>query len=156
MRSVALAVMPALLIGGWGCTGKSAGLQPIGGEAASSSAIESGIQAQAAAWNAGDIDGFMSMYWNSPQMTFSAGGQTHRGWQTTRDRYKKRYDSREKMGRLTFTELETSLLADDAAFVLGRWRLERAAPLQGNFTLLLRKFDGAWKIVHDHSSSTGP
>ena len=36
------------------------------------------LRDQVAAWNAGDIDAFMKLYWNSEQLTFSSGGTTTR------------------------------------------------------------------------------
>lgn len=112
------------------------------------------LQTQVDCWNDGDIDGFMETYWNSEELTFSSGGQTTRGWQATIDRYKLRYSTRALMGRLTFSELEVNMIGADAAFVLGRWALERESDNpKGNFSLVLKRIDGAWKIVHDHSSS---
>ena len=67
--------------------------------------IRAVLDAQAAAWNLGDIDGFMEGYARSSQTTFVSGDEVTHGWQTVRDRYAKKYDSREKMGRLTFSDL---------------------------------------------------
>jgi beta-aspartyl-peptidase (threonine type) len=108
---------------------------------------------QAAAWNRGDIDGFMRGYWNSPDLVFVSGANVTRGWQPTLDRYKKSYDSREKMGTLTFSDLEIDVVSNDAAVVLGSWSLARAKDQPGGkFTLIFRKFKGGWRIVHDHTS----
>src|ERR1700682_261798 len=52
------------------------------------------MSAQAAAWNRGDIDGFMNGYARSAATEFISGDKLTRGWQTVRDRYKKKYDSR--------------------------------------------------------------
>ncbi|MEC8554804.1 MAG: nuclear transport factor 2 family protein [Planctomycetota bacterium] len=112
------------------------------------------VQTQAVAWNEGDIDEFMTAYWNSEKLSFSSGGKTHRGWKTTRDRYKKNYPDAATMGKLTFSDLEVEMLGEDAALMLGRWHLKRAKPAQGNFSLIWRCFDDhKWLIVHDHSSS---
>lgn len=117
-------------------------------------AIHTLLERQNAAWNQADIDTFMVAYWDSPELSFSSGGGTTRGWQATRERYRTRYPDRATMGQLTFSELETRLLGPDAAMTLGRWKLERAQPIGGNFTLVWQKFSGEWRIVHDHSSST--
>jgi ketosteroid isomerase-like protein len=70
------------------------------------------------------------------------------------DRYKKNYYSREKMGTLTFSDLEITLVGNDAAIVLGRWHLQRAKDEpHGRFTLILRRTKQGWKIIHDHTSS---
>jgi beta-aspartyl-peptidase (threonine type) len=120
-----------------------------------SKAIEAVLRLQADAWNNGDIDAFMEHYWKSPQLTFSSGGQTTRGWEATLARYRKRYPTREKVGRLTFEGLEIFPLGTEAALVLGRWHVARdPEALEGNFSLVLRKVDDRWLIVHDHTSQT--
>src|SRR5205807_3668039 len=89
-------------------------------------AIRGVLDAQAAAWNRGDLEGYMDGYDRSPNTEFVTGDHINRGWQAVLDRYQKTYDSREKMGTLTFSDLEITLLSKDAALVLGRWRLKRA------------------------------
>ena len=117
-------------------------------------AIRAVLDGQAAAWNRGDIDGYMDGYDRSPDTVFVSGDRLNRGWQTVLDRYKKTYDSREKMGTLTFSDLEITVLSKDAALVLGRWHLQRSKDEpHGRFTLLFRKTKAGWKIVHDHTSS---
>ena len=108
---------------------------------------------QVAAWNRGDIEGFMKGYWNSPQMTFVSGNNVTKGWQPTLDRYKKSYNTREKMGVLSFTDLEITVTGKESAVVLGRFTLvrEKDKPT-GMFTLNFRKFKDGWKIILDHTS----
>ncbi len=116
-------------------------------------AIREVIDAQAMAWNRGDIDGFMRGYARSKTTTFVSGDEVTRGWQTVRDRYAKKYDSRAKMGRLTFSGLTIMPLCDDAALVLGSWSLERKNDRpHGKFTLLFRRLPEGWRIVLDHTS----
>lgn len=122
-------------------------------ETAAKKAITKLLTTQKDAWNRGSIDGFMEHYWQSDDLTFSSGGNTTRGWAATRERYKRRYATREQMGTLDFGKLEFQLLGESAALVLGRWKLERkAGPIGGNFSLVLRKTDGRWLIIHDHTS----
>ncbi|HMJ06640.1 MAG TPA: nuclear transport factor 2 family protein [Chthoniobacterales bacterium] len=112
------------------------------------------LQAQAEAWNRGDIDAYMNGYARNAATEFVGGDTLTRGWQTVRDRYKKKYDSRAKMGRLSFSEVKVRLLSPDAALVIGRWRLARSSDQpHGRFTLLFRKLPEGWRIVHDHSSA---
>jgi ketosteroid isomerase-like protein len=116
-------------------------------------AIRKVMDEQAAAWNRGDIEGFMQGYWNSPELKFVSGENVTKGWQPTLDRYKKSYDSRAKMGTLTFSDLDITILSKDAAVVLGNWSLQRASDNpKGKFTLIFRKFKNDWRIVHDHTS----
>jgi ketosteroid isomerase-like protein len=117
-------------------------------------AIRAVLDAQRDAWNRGDIEGYMDGYARSPQTEFVGGDEITRGWQTVLDRYKKKYNSREKMGVLSFSEVEITMLTKDAALVLGRWHLKRATDEpHGTFSLLFRKTKAGWRIVHDHSSS---
>jgi uncharacterized protein (TIGR02246 family) len=108
---------------------------------------------QVAAWNRGDIDGFMDGYARSDATEFVSGDKITRGWQTVRDRYRKKYDSREKMGRLAFSQIKVTPLGADTAIVLGRWQLSRQSDKpHGIFTLLFRRTPAGWRIVHDHTS----
>ncbi len=116
-------------------------------------AIRAVMESQAAAWNRGDIDGFMEGYAKSNETLFLSGDTVTRGWQTVVDRYKKNYDSREKMGTLAFTELEVKPLTDEMAIVIGRWQLTRAGDMpSGRFTLIFRRLPDGWRITHDHTS----
>jgi ketosteroid isomerase-like protein len=115
-------------------------------------AIRVVLEAQRDAWNRGDIEGYMDGYARSPETVFISGDSLTRGWQTVLDRYKKNYDSREKMGTLTFSEVEIKVLSKDAAVVFGRWQLQAPNQPHGRFTLLFRRTKAGWKIVHDHTS----
>ena len=114
------------------------------------------VQKQSAAWNRGDLSEFMSPYWNDERLTFSSSGKTQRGWKATFENYKKNYPDRATMGKLTFSELETQELGSEAMLMLGKWHLEREAPVGGNFSLVWKRIDGKWVIVHDHSSALRP
>jgi uncharacterized protein (TIGR02246 family) len=119
-------------------------------------AVRAVLDAQTAAWNRGDIEGFMDGYAREDSTTFISGDTLTRGWQTVMDRYKKGYDTREKMGTLTFSELEVRPLSPFYVLATGRYQLERAADTpRGRFTLLFRRTSAGWRIVHDHTSSAG-
>ena len=127
---------------------------PQKSDARTDAAIRAVLDAQRDAWNRGDLEGYMDGYDRSPQTEFVGGDTITRGWQTVLERYKKNYSSREKMGVLTFSDLEITILSKDAALVLGRWRLKRANDEpHGTFSLVFRKTKAGWRIVHDHSSS---
>ncbi len=117
--------------------------------------VRATLDAQVAAWNRGDLAGFLAPYRHSEDLTFFSGGAVTKGFAAIQARYEKRYGtSTATMGRLQFEDLEVTILAPDAAFVRGRFRLkmESSAPT-GLFTLLLRNTNHRWEIVHDHTSS---
>jgi uncharacterized protein (TIGR02246 family) len=119
-------------------------------------AVQAVLDAQVAAWNRGDLDGFMAGYWKNDKLTFFSGDTITQGWQATMDRYRKRYQSEgREMGKLEFRGMDIEILTDTAAVVRGRWRLtmnDGKTP-NGLFTLLVRRLDGDWRIVHDHTSA---
>ena len=117
-------------------------------------AIQAVLDAQVAAWNRGDIEAFMDGYERSEKTVFVGGDNVTRGWQTVLDRYKRNYDTREKMGTLKFSDLEIAPLGNDSALVLMRWHLQRAKDEpHGRSTLIMRRTKKGWKIIHDHSSA---
>lgn len=123
-------------------------------EAKTIAVIRAVLDAQRDAWNRGDIEGYMDGYERSEQTVFVSGDNLTRGWQTVLDRYKKNYNTREKMGTLTFSDLEITLPGKESAVVLGRWHLKRVGDEpHGRFTLIFKKTRQGWKIIHDHTSS---
>ena len=116
--------------------------------------IHAVLAAQAAAWNCGDVEGYMDGYARGDATTFVSGDSVTRGRQTVRDKYAAKYDTREKMGTLTFSELAVDVVAADAAIVTGRWKLARKDDQpHGRFTLLMRRMPEGWRVVYDHTSS---
>ena len=114
------------------------------------------LDAQVEAWNRGDLEAFMAGYWRSPDLVFCSGSTVTKGWDETLARYRKRYQSEgREMGKLRFDGIEVIPLGEYAALARGAWRLVMADGNEphGLFTLLLRRLDGAWRIVHDHTSS---
>lgn len=116
-------------------------------------AIRKVMDEQVLAWNKGDVEGFMQGYWKSEQLTFISGDNVRRGWQTVTDNYKKSYNTREKMGVLSFSDLEITILGKDYANVIGSWKVQaQPKDAQGKFTLLFKKFKDGWRIIQDHTS----
>lgn len=113
------------------------------------------LQNQADAWNAGDLDKFMTAYLNSPDISFISSDGEMRGYEALNQRYRKKYgNSKETMGRLSFTDLRVTKLGDSNALCIGHWFVERdhQPKLNGMFSLVLTRSDNAWKIIHDHTS----
>ena len=116
--------------------------------------IRAVLAGQAAAWNRGDIEGFMQGYWNSEQLRFASGDSVTYGWAAANQRYHAHYPDRAAMGTLEFSGLDVEILAPDAAVVFGHWALQREHDRpHGLFTLVLRKTAEGWKISRDHTSA---
>jgi ketosteroid isomerase-like protein len=123
--------------------------------------IRAVLELQEAAWNDFDIDRFMRGYWKNDSTIFASGGEASRGWNVMLQRYKRGYDTPDKMGRLKFTIQQIDFMSADWAKVLGEWKLlpKDAKPTSngqptsaGLFTLIFHRLPEGWKIVHDHTS----
>ena len=123
-------------------------------------AIRGVLDAQVAAWNRGDVETFMQGYKNSPDTTFVGKTVAH-GYANILERYRKAYSDKDKMGQLSFTDLEVHPLDAHFAAVTGRYHLARSAGAGGKadgiFSLVFEKTaektGSGWKIVLDHSAS---
>ena len=106
-------------------------------------------------WNRGDLDAFAAGYKNSPDTLF-IGHQVSRGYIGMLADYHHNYPTKDAMGTLSFTELETHILDERFAAVIGHYHLDRSkkagGPADGLFSLIFEKTDKDWKIVIDHTT----
>lgn len=124
-------------------------------------AIQQVMDQQQAAWNRGDIDGFMHGYKDAPDTTF-VSSTVRKGYRTILESYRKHYIGKQQMGKLTFSDFDVRLLPGSNgevryAAVTGRFHLDRQAHGEvaqddGVFSLLWEKTADGWKIILDHSS----
>jgi ketosteroid isomerase-like protein len=115
--------------------------------------IRNSMNEQLAAWNNGDIDRFMTTYWQSDSLKFIGKSGVTYGWQKTLDNYKRNYPDTAAMGKLDFNIIEVKRLSVLYYSVVGKWHLARSiGDIQGHFTLLFKKIKNKWVIVMDHSS----
>ena len=116
-------------------------------------AIRKILGEQTAAWNRGDIEGFMNGYWNNDSLMFIGKSGVTYGWTNTLNNYKKGYPDTIAMGKLRFTLLQVKKLSKEYFHVTGKWFLKRSiGDASGHYTLVFRKIQGRWVIISDHSS----
>lgn len=109
--------------------------------------------AQTQAWNKGNIAEFMQGYWNSDSLLFVGKNGPVYGYTTTLENYKKNYPDTVVMGKLQFNLLSIQQISPTHGFVLGKFLLTRKiGNASGYFTLWLRKINGKWLIIADHTS----
>ncbi len=108
---------------------------------------------QAKDWSNGDLEAFMEGYIKSDSLKFIGSRGITYGWQATLDNYKKGYPTKDHTGTLTFDLLEFDQLSETIFFVIGKFYLKRkVGDASGHFSIILKKIDGQWKIIADHSS----
>jgi len=118
--------------------------------------IRTVLDKQVADWNRGDLDAFATGYKNSPDILF-IGSKISRGYAQMVESYRRGYPTREKMGTLSFSQLEVQPLDEHFATVTGHFHLERAETaggnVEGHFLLVVEKTPAGWKIVRDDSTA---
>ena len=119
---------------------------------AQDSAIRAVLAQQAVDWNRGDMDAFATGYKNSPDILF-IGSKISRGYSQMLERYRAVYSTHEKMGTLTYSDIEVQPLDEHFATATGRFHLERTAAgggdASGTYLLVFEKTPQGWKIVRD-------
>jgi ketosteroid isomerase-like protein len=125
-------------------------------QASDAEAIIAMMNKSAADWNRGDIDAFATSYKNAPTILFISK-TIYRGYAQMLARYKAAYPTKEKMGMLSFTQLEVQPLDARFATTTGHFHLDRTAagggPADGYFMLVLEKTATGWKIVRDDTTA---
>jgi len=156
MRRTALA-LASLAIAATACT-----IEPVrtGGEEGSEepdlrALVQDILDAQAAAWNAGDLDGFMASYDRSPETSYIGSSGRIQGFDGIRERYAPSFEPGAPRDSLRFVDLETRELDPRFGVATARYVLYRdgATTSTGPFTLVLLRIEGTWRIVHDQSAA---
>jgi uncharacterized protein (TIGR02246 family) len=116
------------------------------------SSIRARLDADAAAWNRGDLEAFCAAYVEDAVFV-TPHGITH-GRQAVLDRYRAKYKDHAGMGSLKLEVLETrELVPEKAASAVARWTLTWPdKPEATGFTMLVfRRSSDGWRIVQDAS-----
>lgn len=120
-------------------------------------AVRDVFEAGCMAWNRGDLDGYLESYWDSDRTIWISNGFLTRGRNAIEAAYRSRFQTLQQVGNLTITQLEIDVLTTRDATAFGRWSLvmNNDQSSTGFFTVQLKKIEGSWLLVSDHSSSEG-
>ncbi|MEK7667366.1 MAG: SgcJ/EcaC family oxidoreductase [Gemmatimonadota bacterium] len=120
--------------------------------AAARTGIAAMLDHGARAWNRGDLNDFVSDYLTDATFVTSRG--VVRGVAAIRERYAPRFGPGGVRDSLFFRDLEVDLLGPDVANAIAFYVLMRgdSVTASGPTSLVVRRVDGRWRIVHDHSS----
>lgn len=121
--------------------------------------IAATLRQAAAAVEAGEVEGLMAMFHDSPEtFIFDYSPPRTADYQKTRENFLKQIG--ETDGKLTceYLEIHPNLLSADAAWswsimhVAGKMKDGSAIDVTCRATDIWRKFDGKWRAIHEHSS----
>lgn len=138
--------------------GVSRVITPFYQSAASQSAARSQIMAMMShstqSWNSGNLDAFVNDYEADSTTTFIGRNGVVHGRAAIRDVYAPRFAAGGVRDSLSFENVQVDLLAPNVANVIAYYRLMRgdSTTSRGPTSLVMRRRDGRWRIVHDHSS----
>jgi uncharacterized protein (TIGR02246 family) len=108
----------------------------------------------ARAWDAGKLDEFLSDYLPDSSTTFITKTRTLHGIDAIRGVYAARFAPGARRDSLHFENVEVDVLAPDVVNTIAWYVLTRGDSVteRGPTSLVMRRVNGHWRIVHDHSS----
>ena len=117
-------------------------------------AIQKELDAMLVAWNKDDLDAHIAPYADSATWTTATG--LLRGRAAIRETLVRSFlRGSDLVGELSFGKAEFRRLGPDAMMTNGSFRvgnLPSGKSIDGQSTLIWKRIDGRWRILHDHSS----
>jgi hypothetical protein len=106
-------------------------------------------------WNARDLDGYMEMFWNSPDFVYAMDNAVTWGWAEVRAELMRGYPDRSAMGTANSERLEVRVLTSDLATAVNSWSMQfPRVKVIGTSLVTLRKFPEGWRVISGHTSSS--
>ena len=106
--------------------------------------------AQQAAWNRGDLDGFLSHYKDDPTTEAVLAGSV-RGLPNIRSAFHANYPNRDSMGHIENTEIQVRELGENFALATGKYHLSRTkkagGDAEGTFLSIMEKTPAGWRVI---------
>ena len=125
---------------------------------ADTAGVQAFVRQYTAAINRADAPGIMEMYARVPEVTSADNVDITRGWDAIRKDAASLSENRYRieLGRVDVVPLGpgNALVVAEASYTFGT--PQGALRVRGVLTLVLQKVGGAWKVIHDHSSSQSP
>jgi uncharacterized protein (TIGR02246 family) len=133
-------------------TPRTAALAPAADPAAARGAVLALLAHGAAAWNHGDLAGFVTDY--APGASFVTPRRVLHGQAEIQAHYAPRFAPGGVRDSLSFQDLEVDVLGPDALNAIAYYVLQRgdSVTARGPTSLVVCYRGGRWYIVHDHSS----
>lgn len=116
--------------------------------------IRTAFDGWGAAWNNGDLEGYLEGYWDSEQTRYVSNAQVVRGKAAIVAGYRSRFPRSEALGTLALQHIEVEAIGEQDALIFGvmAHTLDETTR-EVAFTVHVRQIDGTWRIVSDHSAA---
>lgn len=130
-------------------------------DAAQRSAVEDAFNSLVDGIRRADAAAVMKIYWNSPRLViFNNNGTVTKTWEQSRANRESLY-ARTSDVKLDVRDVQVELIGRDGAVVTALWEQSQTVDGQqeratGRMTLVFRRADTEWKVVHAHTSPDRP
>jgi len=105
-------------------------------------------------WNAHDLDGYLSVFWNSPGLMVVINDDQYHGWDALRDAYKQIFSGPNKSSQVNPTRTQIRINKPDLALAETAWTFSYQNSdnqVLGSTSLSIQKINGAWKVISSYS-----
>ena len=108
---------------------------------------------QLEAWNRHDIQGYLSVYWHSPELVSKSDSDQIFGFEALASQLVGSFGSQpDSMGHVRMDDLKIKILAPDTACIVGTYVVTTSAHVDaGENTEILRHFPEGWKSVFENA-----
>ena len=105
------------------------------------------------AWNKGDLEGYLASYHDAEDIRWVRDTRVVRGKTAIAEMYRSSFSAPEQMGHLTLTHMEVTPAGECDAVVFATIEYTVNDQLStAAFTAHLRKINGEWLILSDHTA----
>jgi hypothetical protein len=113
------------------------------------------IAHQYQAWNARDIDGYMSAFWKSTQLIYVIDSDVRIGWDSAYGKIRREFPPGQDPGHPVLERLQVNVVSPDTAVSVEWWTVHFiGVDVHGNTSSAWRKFPEGWRIIECHTSSS--
>ncbi|MBV8099107.1 MAG: DUF3225 domain-containing protein [Verrucomicrobia bacterium] len=106
-------------------------------------------------WNQHDLSGYLSTFWNSPQLIVVINDEQYQGWDAVNAAYRQGFLEPDKMGQTRPTRTRIRINKSDLALAQTAWSVSYPnsnSDAIGTTTLNLQKFGNDWKVISAYST----
>jgi beta-aspartyl-peptidase (threonine type) len=105
------------------------------------------------AWNAHDLDGYLSVFWNSPDLVVIVEGEQAKGWAELSANYHRGFTDLTQMGSVITDRVQIQTVSPGIALVVDWWTLVfTTRKISGTSTFVVRNLPEGWRIVAGHTT----
>ena len=109
------------------------------------------------AWNAHDLDAYLSVFWNSPDLVVICEGEQVKGWAELSAVYHRGYPDLTQMGSDIPQRIQVQMVAPGIALVVDWWTAVLSTrKISGSSTFVVRNLPEGWRIVAGHTTIQSP